>query len=105
MFTIIQTKIFSDWLRGLKDLSGKAAIIARINRAANGNFGDHKSVGGGLYEMRIAKGPGYRVYYGKSGEITYLLISGGDKSTQKADIVKAKALWEEIKRQEELNYE
>ena len=87
------------------DVSGKAAIVTRINRAINGNFGDHKSVGDGVFEMRITKGPGYRVYYARYGEVTYFLISGGDKSTQQADIAKAKALWEGIKQQEEFNHE
>jgi len=62
MLDVIETTVFNKWLKELKDLSAKAAILARINRAKNGNFGDHKSVGDGLYEMRIMKGAGYRVY-------------------------------------------
>ncbi|MEB3475753.1 type II toxin-antitoxin system RelE/ParE family toxin [Pasteurella multocida] len=89
-------------LREVKILSAKSAVLARINRAMDGNFRDHKSIGNGLYEMRIIKGSGYRVYYGQYGEVTYLLICGGDKSTQKSDIVKARELWKEIKQQEEV---
>ncbi|ATF74093.1 type II toxin-antitoxin system RelE/ParE family toxin [Pasteurella multocida] len=89
-------------LKEVKILSAKSAVLSRINRAMNGNFGDHKSIGNGLYEMRIIKGSGYRVYYGQYGEVTYLLICSGDKSTQKSDIVKARELWKEIKQQEEV---
>ncbi len=89
-------------LKEVKILSAKSAVLARINKAMNGNFGDHKSIGNGLYEMRIIKGSGYRVYYGQYREVTYLLICGGDKSTQKLDIVKARELWKEIKQQEEV---
>lgn len=103
MLFIIQTELFQSWLSKLKDLQGKAAIIHRINRAKNGNFGDHKSVGDSVYEMRIPKGPGYRVYYAKKKEITYILILGGNKSTQQEDIKKAKELWQEIKKQENEN--
>ncbi|MFK3559250.1 type II toxin-antitoxin system RelE/ParE family toxin [Pasteurella multocida] len=103
MLDIIETTVFNKWLKELKDLSAKAAILARISRAKSGNFGDHKSVGDGLYEMRIMKGAGYRVYYAQYKDVTYLLICGGDKSTQKADIAKAKALWEEIKQKEGVN--
>ncbi|WP_409041015.1 type II toxin-antitoxin system RelE/ParE family toxin [Mannheimia haemolytica] len=65
----------------------------------NGNFGDHKSLAGtgGLYEMRIATGAGYRIYYAQQGNVIYILLHGGDKSTQQADIEKAKALWAELK--------
>lgn len=72
-------------------------IVARIERVKLGNFGDHKSVGNGVYEMRITKGKGYRIYYARKGDITYLLILGGDKSSQEQDIKNAKALWQQIK--------
>ncbi len=80
---------FDAWLTKLKDQVGKAKIILRLDRAANGNFGDCGPVGEGVSEMRIHYGPGYRVYFTRCGEIVYLLLLGGDKSTQKRDIKRA----------------
>lgn len=96
---IIITDNFSKWLEGLKNPIAKATVARRIKNAINDNFGDHKSLPGtgGLYEMRIATGAGYRIYYAKQGEIIYILLQGGDKSTQQSDIEKAKALWAELK--------
>jgi len=68
---------------------GKAKIVLRLDRAANGNFGDCEPVGEGVSEMRIDYGPGYRVYFTRCGEIVYFLLLGGDKSTQKRDITRA----------------
>jgi putative addiction module killer protein len=80
----------------LKDIQGKVAILRRIERIKSGNFGDSKSVGDELFELRITKGPAYRVYYTKrDGEVVILLV-GGDKSTQSKDIAKAKQLKEEL---------
>jgi putative addiction module killer protein len=98
--TINITQQFGDWLKSLKDVRGKAKILVRIGRAENGNFGDHVSVGDGVYEMRIFFGPGYRVYYAQEGEIIYLLLNGGDKSTQQADIQKAKDIWTQYKQEQ-----
>jgi putative addiction module killer protein len=78
------------WLESLRDEFAKAKIYVRIQRAESGNFGDHKSVGEGLMEMRIPIGPGYRVYYTLEGKEIILLILGGDKSTQRKDIALAK---------------
>ena len=89
MNIIEQTEEFSDWLRSLRDIRGKARILARIKNAEAGNFGDHKPVGDGVMEMRIDFGPGYRLYYGRRGKIVYLLLCGGDKSTQEKDIARA----------------
>jgi putative addiction module killer protein len=97
MNIINQTEVFENWLECLKDSKGKTVITARIRRAAFGNFGDHKFLRDEIYEMRITVGAGYRVYYAKDGNITYLLLCGGDKSTQKKDIDKAVKLWKEIK--------
>ncbi len=80
---------FDAWLTKLKDQVGKAKIILRLDRAANGNFRDCGPVGEGASEMRIHYGPGYRVYFTRCGEIVYLLLLGGDKSTQKCDIKRA----------------
>jgi putative addiction module killer protein len=83
---------FDAWLFGLKDMVGKARILLRLDRAANGNFGDCAPVGDGVSEMRIHFGPGYRVYFTRRGEVVYLLLLGGDKSTQKHDIKRAKEM-------------
>jgi putative addiction module killer protein len=96
MNTIHSTEEFEAWLVGLKDIVGRAKILVRIDRARNGNFGDTEPVGDGVHEMRIHFGPGYRVYYAREGRIVYLLLSGGDKSTQQADIKRAKAAWNDI---------
>ena len=85
------------WIAQLKDLKGKIAIVRRIERMSHGNFGDVKSVGDGVSELRIRVGPGYRVYFTKFEEKLVVLLVGGDKSTQKKDITKAKKLLEELK--------
>ncbi len=90
--------IFGEWLDGLRDVPGRAAILKRIGRAEDGNFGDHRSVGGGVLEMRLDFGPGYRLYYGEDGARGVLLLYGGDKSTQRKDIRKARQLWAEYRR-------
>lgn len=69
------------------------AVDARLTRLAVGNFGDHKSIGVGVYELRIMKGPGLRVYYGLRGTELVVLIGGGDKASQRKDIERAKSLW------------
>ncbi|MCA3264958.1 MAG: type II toxin-antitoxin system RelE/ParE family toxin [Azospirillum sp.] len=92
MNTFEKTDDYDDWLSALTDKKGKAQILTRINRAENGNFGDTEPVGDGVSEMRIHYGPGYRVYYTRVGTTVYLLLAGGDKSTQAADIKKAKEL-------------
>ncbi|AOF54259.1 hypothetical protein BKG91_03485 [Rodentibacter caecimuris] len=99
MYIIEETDIFSNWLENLTDELAIVNIVARIERAKLGNFGDHKSVGNGVFEMRITKGKGYRLYYARKGEITYLLLCGGDKSTQDKDILQAKAIWTELKQE------
>lgn len=72
--------------------AGKARIISRIRSAEAGNFGDCEPVGEGVSEMRVHYGPGYRVYYSRKGDVLYLLLCGGNKSTHKSDIKQAKAL-------------
>lgn len=83
---------FDAWLRSLKDRTGKLRILARLTSAEQGNFGDCAPVGGDVFEMRVHYGPGYRVYYTRRGTTVYLLLIGGDKSTQKRDIKKAIAM-------------
>ncbi|NDV27276.1 type II toxin-antitoxin system RelE/ParE family toxin [Desulfovibrio sp. JC010] len=91
------TEIFDKWITKLKDRTGKANIFLRIDRAKRGLFGDCKSVGKEVFEMRISVGPGYRVYYTQVGDRLYFLLAGGDKSSQKRDIKKAHELAAEIK--------
>lgn len=99
MNTINATDEFTKWVDGLADFKARAAIYMRIKRAEHGNFGEHKALDGGVSEMKIDIGPGYRVYFAREGRVTYLLLCGGDKSTQKADIKRAKAMWKAIKEQ------
>jgi putative addiction module killer protein len=97
MIEIRQTAEFAKWLASLRDRKARARIAVRIDRMAIGNPGDVKSVGGGVSEMRITYGPGYRVYFTRRGDVLVLLLCGGDKSSQARDIVAAKALaaeWE-----------
>ena len=96
MYLIQQTEVFTKWLRKLKDIKGKVSIIRRIERAKNGNFGDFKSLGSDVYELRVTVGPGYRVYYTLRGDELVILLVGGDKSTQTKDIEKAKNIKEEL---------
>lgn len=102
-YTIDKTEIFDEWLSDLKDPLGKIGILARIKRAEKGNFGDHKSLPetGGIYEMRIFKGNGYRVYYAQQGETVYLLLMGGSKDRQQTDIKKAVKLWQAIQEEQD----
>ncbi len=86
MTELRQTKRFARWLDGLRDLRGRARIQARIERLATGHPGDVAPVGEGVSEMRIAAGPGYRVYFTRRGRAVIVLLAGGDKRTQAADI-------------------
>jgi putative addiction module killer protein len=96
MNTILETETFTDWLHGLADKLARARILSRILRAKGGNFGDWKSVGEGVCEMRIDHGPGYRVYYTQRGDTVYILLCGGDKGSQSKDINKAKEMAKQI---------
>ncbi|MGH1588180.1 type II toxin-antitoxin system RelE/ParE family toxin [Methylobacterium phyllosphaerae] len=92
MTTILLSDTFRTWLMGLTDHRARARIAARIRSAGLGNFGDVKPLGASVFEMRIPYGPGFRVFYVRRGEITYLLLCGGDKSSQTRDIQKAKRM-------------
>ena len=85
---------FGAWLATL-DVAVRARIQARVFRFQFGNLGDHKSVGEGVWEARLTFGPGYRLYFGKDGSRIVLLLLGGDKSTQKKDIERARRYWAE----------
>lgn len=80
---------FDSWLAALKDKLGRARILHRIRSAEHGNFGDCEPVGEGVSEMHIHVGPGYRVYFTRRGDVIYLLLLGGEKSSQKRDIRRA----------------
>lgn len=86
MYTILTTEAFDEWFANIKDRPTKARIQARIDRAEDGNFGDHRTVGEGVSEMRIHFGPGYRIYFVTRGVEIIVLFAGGDKSTQAGDI-------------------
>lgn len=90
-FELKSTGIFDVWLRALRDKRARARILARLDSARMGNIGDARSVGGGIRELRIHMGPGYRLYFVQR-DGTLLLLCGGDKSTQPRDILKARRL-------------
>jgi len=89
---------FRDWLESLNDAQTKARIRGRLDRLKLGNFGDYKSIGGGLLELRFHFGPGYRLYFGQDGLIFIILLCAGDKSSQGSDILKAYEYWLDYKR-------
>jgi putative addiction module killer protein len=95
MIEIRRTEAFITWFNALRDARAFAKIAVRIKRLADGNIGDAASVGDGVSELRIHFGPGYRVYFTRRGKTIVVLLCGGDKSTQAADIAKAKALAKE----------
>lgn len=88
----------TEWLESIKDRATRARIRGRLRRIEIGNFGDHRSVGGGVFELRLHFGPGYRIYYGQVGDEIILLLAGGAKSTQQRDIRQAKHYWYDYKR-------
>lgn len=92
MIEVRQTTRFSTWLASLRDERAKARILKRLDRAKKGNLGDIGPVGQGVSEMRIFYGPGYRLYFVQRGKKLVVLLCGGDKSTQDADIAEARAM-------------
>jgi putative addiction module killer protein len=91
-----QTDVFADWFADLRDREARARITVRIRRLSLGNPGDVKPVGGGVSEMRIDYGPGYRIYFIWRGNMVAVLLCGGDKRTQDRDITRARELAREI---------
>lgn len=99
MYRILETEIFLEWIAKLRDRTAQTIISRRIRRMTGGNFGDAKSVGQGVSELRIDYGPGYRVYFIQDGDALIVLLCGGDKSSQKRDIASAKEIAKVVKEQ------
>ncbi len=96
IYLIQQTEIFAGWRKSVRDQKARIAIVRRIDRASAGNFGDVRPVGEGVSEMRIDIGAGYRVYFVVRGKAVVILLCGGDKKSQQADIEMAKAMAREV---------
>jgi putative addiction module killer protein len=88
---------FIDWLKSIKDKTIQVRIRSRLMRIEQGNLGDHRSIGEGIYELKLHFGAGYRIYYGQVGDEIVLLLSGGDKSTQERDIQRARYYWHDYR--------
>lgn len=88
---------FTKWFLSIRDTRSRERIQARLTSVRTGNFGDHKAVGGGVRELRLNFGAGYRIYFGEVDDTIVLLLCGGDKSSQKRDIELAKNYWNEYK--------
>lgn len=96
------TTPFTAWLKLLRDAEARHRINAWLARVRSGNLGDATAVGEGVSELRIDYGPGYRVYFGQDGARIIVLLSGGDKRTQAADIKQAKSYWQEYQKQKKV---
>ena len=88
MIEVIESATFKRWIRGLRDRNAVARINARLRNVSLGNVGDAKPVGGGIFEMRVHHGPGYRLYFLREGT-TVVVLCGGDKGSQQRDVVRA----------------
>jgi putative addiction module killer protein len=96
MVEIRQTATFTKWIKGLADRRAKLVIAKRIDRLAYGHMGDTRPVGDGIIELRLHMGPGHRVYFTRRGDAIIVLLCGGDKGSQAGDIIRAKALMNEL---------
>lgn len=96
MIEVRKTQVFEDWFVSLRDRSARLRIQVRIDRLSFGNPGQHRVLTNGVCEMKIDVGPGYRVYYTKHGDVWVLLLCGGDKPSQAADIKAAKAMMKSL---------
>ena len=92
MYTILRSATFDRWLRRLRNRQAVTRIVARLLAAEDGHLGDVKSVGGGVSEMRIQQGPGYRIYFITRGTDLIVLLCGGDKDSQRRDIERAQRM-------------
>lgn len=93
-----QSTPVTDWLGRLRDTRARAQIEVRLRRVSAGNFGNCKSVGEGVSELKVDIGTGYRVYFGRHGQTLVILLCGGDKGSQQTDIAQAKSYWTDWKR-------
>jgi putative addiction module killer protein len=99
IYTDVEGKVpFLEWHLSLKDRKAASIVLNRIDRLKIGNLGYCPDLADGVWEMKIDFGPGYRVYFARSGKTVYLLLAGGDKSTQKANIKEAKRRWQEYQK-------
>lgn len=96
MYTMMLTDEFQSWLDALPDRRGQLRIVARMRRAELGNLGDWKAIKGGLCEMRVDEGPGYRLYFTRQRGTLIVLLAGGDKSSQRKDIRRALQILNEL---------
>jgi len=97
VYQLKQTNYFSKWLLKLKDTKAKARIFTRLEDVRQGHFGDSKSLKGGLHELRIHLGKGYRIYYSRKGNLVIFLVCGGTKSSQPGDIMRAREILSELR--------
>ena len=96
MFTVRLTEHFQEWLDGLRDRRAQIRIVARLRLAEAGNLGDWKPVGGEISEMRVDVGAGYRLYFTRRATVIMVMLAGSDKSTQAADIKRARRIFERL---------
>lgn len=96
--TIDEKDVYLDWLKQVRDTVAKTAVVRRVNRIEQGNFGDHKFCRDGVWELCIDVGAGYRVYYAIAGQQIVLLLCGGNKKTQNKDIERACTYWQDWQR-------
>ena len=99
MYAVEQSGTFKAWLNDLRDAMGRLRIAARLSMATEGNLGDCEPVGGGVHEMRVHVGPGYRLYFVHRGDRIIFLLMGGNKSTQRRDIKRAKEMAEALEKE------
>ena len=95
-YEVVRSDTFAQWLTELRDKRAQVRIGVRVQRIQEGNFGDHKSVGGGVSELRVNVGPSYRVYYTVRRKVVVILLCGGDKSSQRQDIRLAQRMANEL---------
>lgn len=95
-YLVEQTETFAKWHVGLRDLRARVAVARRLERIASGNLGDARTVGGGISELRLDVGPGYRLYFTLRRGVVVILLAGGDKRTQDSDIKRARELAKEV---------
>jgi putative addiction module killer protein len=94
---------FSSWFDSLRDRAASARIQKRLDRVELGNLGDYRSIGEGVFELRVDYGPGYRIYFAQTDLVVILILCGGDKRSQNQDILQAKQFWIDFQRREDAN--